>query len=99
MIGDPHGQRVTVMGLGRFGGGAGVTRWLVENGARVTVTDIEPEPRLVEPLREIAAYVDDGRVTLHLGGHHEMDFVECDHVVVNPAVPHPWADPFLHAAR
>jgi len=99
MIGDLHGQRVTVMGLGRFGGGAGVTRWLVENGARVTVTDIEPESRLVQPLREIAAYVDDGRVTLHLGGHHETDFVECDHVVVNPAVPRPWADPFLHAAR
>ena len=33
------GKRVMVMGLGRFGGGIGVTRWLVAQGARVTVTD------------------------------------------------------------
>ncbi len=99
MIVDPHGQRVTVMGLGRFGGGAGVTRWLAENGERVTVTDVKPDSSLAEPLREIAAYVDDGRVTLHLGGHREIDFVECDHVVVNPAVPRPWENPLLRAAR
>lgn len=99
MIVDPHGQRVTVMGLGRFGGGAGVTRWLAENGARVTVTDVEPESRLIEPLREIAVYVDDGRVTLRLGGHRAIDFVECDHVVVNPAVRRPWENPLLRAAR
>ncbi len=99
MIVDPHGQRVTVMGLGRFGGGTGVTRWLADNGARVTVTDLQPRSRLAEPLREIAPYVDDGRVLLHLGGHRDSDFVECDRVVVNPAVPRPWDNPFLRAAR
>ena len=30
---------VVVVGLGRFGGGLGVTRWLAQLGARVTVTD------------------------------------------------------------
>ena len=29
------GSRVTVMGLGQFGGGLGVTRWLVARGASV----------------------------------------------------------------
>ena len=99
MIVDPHGQRVTVMGLGRFGGGTGVTRWLADNGARVTVTDLQSRSALAEPLREIAPYVDDGRVRVHLGGHLERDFVECDRVVVNPAVPRPWDNPFLRAAR
>ncbi len=87
------------MGLGRFGGGAGVTRWLADNGARVTVTDLETEAGLAAALPDIAPYVDDGRVHLHLGGHRVRDFVDCDCVVVNPAVPRPWENRFLHAAR
>ena len=33
---DLAGKRVTVMGLGRFGGGIGVTRWLAARGAALT---------------------------------------------------------------
>ena len=33
-----EGRKVTVMGLGLFGGGVGVTRYLVRQGAKVTVT-------------------------------------------------------------
>ena len=33
--------RVTVMGLGSFGGGVGLTRYLVRQGAHVTVTDLQ----------------------------------------------------------
>ena len=33
-------KRVVVMGLGRFGGGVGVTRWLASRGASVLVTDL-----------------------------------------------------------
>ena len=33
------GLRVSVIGLGRFGGGVGVTKWLCEKGAKVTVSD------------------------------------------------------------
>ena len=39
---DVAGKRVTVVGLGRFGGGVGVARWLCEQGARVTVSDKAP---------------------------------------------------------
>ena len=98
MIVEPHGQRVTVMGLGRFGGGVGVTQWLAENGAHVTVTDLETEAHLSAELSEIAPYIDDGRVHLRLGGHQQRDFVDCDFVVVNPAVPMPWENRFLLAA-
>ena len=93
MIQDWKGRRVTVMGLGRFGGGVGVTRWLAAAGARVTVTDKESAERLVASLRAIA----DLDVTLRLGGHDEHDFRDVDVVVVNPAVPE--SSPLLRVAR
>ena len=37
---SPAGKRVTVMGLGCFGGGVGAVRFLVHAGAQVLVTDI-----------------------------------------------------------
>lgn len=86
-------RRVTVMGLGGFGGGVGVTRWLAAAGATVTVTDCAPAERLERSLTEIA----DLGVTLRLGGHDERDFRETDLVVVNPAVPD--SSPYLAAAR
>jgi len=49
-----QGIRVTVMGLGQFGGGLGVTRWLVAQGARVLLTDRDPEAKLAAPLAELA---------------------------------------------
>lgn len=93
MIQDWHGKRVTVMGLGRFGGGVGVTRWLAAAGARVTVSDQAPADRLAGSLAELA----DLDVELHLGGHAEHDFRAADLVVVNPAVPE--SSPFLELAR
>lgn len=74
--------RVLVVGLGRFGGGIGVTRWLAAQGARVTVTDEADAHALEESLAEI----EDLGVRLRLGGHHAEDLTACDLVVVNPAV-------------
>ena len=37
---EVRGRRVTVMGLGRHGGGVAVARWLAEQGAIVTITDM-----------------------------------------------------------
>ncbi len=80
------GQRVVVMGLGRFGGGVGVTRFLVGRGASVLVTDQDPADKLSKSIAELQDLIDQGRVTLRLGEHRETDFTECDLVVVNPAV-------------
>ena len=81
---DYRGLRVTVMGLGRFGGGAGVVRFLADRGARVTLTDLQPEDKLADSL---AAIQDCPLERLCLGGHCEQDFIEPDLVVANPAVP------------
>jgi UDP-N-acetylmuramoylalanine--D-glutamate ligase len=82
------GARVTVMGLGLFGGGVGVTKYLVRSGARVTVTD----QKGAHDLRESVAALDGLPVEMHLGGHREEDFRGADLVVVSPAVPadSPW---------
>lgn len=95
---DFAGRRVTVMGLGRFGGGVGVTRWLAAQGADVLVTDLEPRERLAESVAAIERLVDAGVVRLRLGGHNVSDFTACDAVVANPAVPKPWENRFLRAA-
>lgn len=88
-----HGRRVTVMGLGTFGGGVGVTRWLARQGARVLVTDTQPAEKLAESVESVRGFAHQ----LRLGEHVESDFRETDLVVVNPAVPE--RSPFLQAAR
>ncbi len=76
------GRRVLVVGLGRFGGGVGVTRWLVSQSAIVTVTDQATRETLAESVAAIA----DFPVALHLGGHDEGDLNAADLVIINPAV-------------
>ncbi|MFM8699587.1 MAG: UDP-N-acetylmuramoyl-L-alanine--D-glutamate ligase, partial [Phycisphaerales bacterium] len=93
------GARVTVMGLGRFGGGLGVTKWLVGRGARVLLTDRAEEAALAAPLAALHEEVAAGSVELRLGRHEERDFAETDLVIANPAVPTPWEDRFVMAAR
>lgn len=97
-MGEFAGVRVTVMGLGRFGGGLGVARWLAGRGARVLVTDLKPAEAFEAELAELAPLIESGAVTLRLGGHEEGDFTGADMVVANPAVPTPWANPLLLAA-
>lgn len=80
---DLAGKRVTVMGLGRHGGGVAAARYLAEEGAKVTVTDLASESDLAASLRELA---NAPIARFHLGGHLEQDFCGTDVVVVNPAV-------------
>lgn len=88
-----EGRRVTVMGLGLFGGGVGVAKFLARRGARVTVTDRKSE----EALKESVDALRGTDVELRLGGHDERDFRGADLVVVNPAVPHD--SPHLRGVR
>lgn len=96
--GQLAGMRVTVMGLGRFGGGLGVSQWLLDRGASVTITDLEPESRLLASVHALHAHPRGNTAKLVLGAHHEHDFTSCDLVVANVAVPKPWDNRFLAAA-
>lgn len=91
-------KRVTVMGLGRFGGGVGAARFLAQQGADVLVTDLGDEHALADSLKAIRDLVDKGVVKLRLGGHNVADFTDTDMVVASPAVPTPWTNRFLTAA-
>ncbi len=82
-LSDLKGKRVLVMGLGLHGGGLGVTRWLVKQGAKVTVTDLK-QP---EELRSTLAELHDAPVEFVLGEHRESDFLKADLIVRNPGVP------------
>lgn len=96
---DYSGMRVTVMGLGQFGGGIGVTKWLVARGASVLVTDRDGEEKLRGPLTQIQTLIDAGKVRLRLGEHREEDFERTDLVVASAAVAKPWENRYLMAAR
>jgi UDP-N-acetylmuramoylalanine--D-glutamate ligase len=80
---DLAGRRVTVMGLGHFGGGVAAARWLARQGAQVTVTDLANETTLADALAQLT---DVPIAQYHLGGHREDDFRQAELVVVNPAV-------------
>lgn len=81
------------MGLGRFGGGVGVARWLAAQGARVQVTDKDAPDKLAASVAKLA----DLPIELRLGEHRESDFRSCELLVVNPAVPE--TSPYLKIAR
>lgn len=94
MITDFSGKRVTVMGLGSFGGGVGAVQFLSRNGALVTVTDLKSAEDLAAGIAQIA---DCPNVTRQLGGHQDADFRDTDLVVASPAVPK--SNPHLQLAR
>jgi len=88
-------RSVLVMGLGRFGGGIGVTRWLCAQGARVTVTDLADRSALAGPLARLG----DCEVKLSLGQHREADLDGVELVVVNPAVDRRRSDFFARVRQ
>lgn len=88
-----EGQRVLVMGLGLFGGGAGAVRYLLREGAHVTVTDLRSSAELVDALELLSGCA----IRYKLGGHDEEDFRNTDLVVANPGVPR--TSPFLKIAE
>lgn len=90
---DLKNKRVTVVGLGHFGGGIGVSKWLVSQGAKVLVTDLARREKLEEGLRELEGMP----IEYRLGEHREEDFTSAQLVVASPAVPP--GNRFLAAAR
>ena len=70
------------MGLGHHGGGVATALYLHRHGARVTITDLQPEAALADSLRRLPSGI--RRV---LGRHDPADFTTASVVVKNPGVP------------
>jgi len=90
---DLAGLRATVMGLGLNGGGLAVARFLAQNGAEVTVTDMKDEATLAESVAALSGLP----IRFVLGRHELADFSGADFIVKNPAVRPD--SPYLMAAR
>ena len=88
------GVRATVMGLGRHGGGVAAARFLAEQRAIVTVTDLASAEVLAD---SIAALADVPIHAFHCGEHRAADFRDADLLIVNPAVKPD--DPLVQLAR
>lgn len=92
-------SRAVVMGLGRFGGGLGAVRAMAERYERVLVTDLGTEESLAPALARLRGLIESGRVETRLGAHDPADLDDAELLVVNPAVPRPWDNAFVSAAR
>lgn len=80
---DLRNKRVTVAGLGRFGGAIAAAQWLCRQGAKVLVTDKSPADKLRESISQLDGYP----VEFRLGEHQLEDFTATDLVVASPALP------------
>ncbi|MCU0594186.1 MAG: UDP-N-acetylmuramoyl-L-alanine--D-glutamate ligase [Desulfobacterota bacterium] len=75
-------KKILVVGLGKSG--LSVVRYLVREGARVTVSDRKEEAKLSpDTLREMKFL----GVTLETGGHTKGTFLRADRIIVSPGVP------------
>jgi UDP-N-acetylmuramoylalanine--D-glutamate ligase len=84
---DIAGRRVVVFGLGRFGGGVGVTRYAVAQGAAsVGVVDEADPTTLSQSVAELAG-LDAVACVLGEGAADPAVLDDADLLVVNPAVP------------
>lgn len=77
------GKRITVMGLGLLGRGLNDTLFLIEHGARVTVTDLKTSEQLASSLEKLKGLP----VTVKVGGHDPEDFINADMILRNADVP------------
>ncbi|MFO7460194.1 MAG: UDP-N-acetylmuramoyl-L-alanine--D-glutamate ligase [Desulfatiglandales bacterium] len=87
-----QGKHILVVGLGKSG--LAVLRWLRQQGARTTVSEVradsELDPRVLLEVKALEAL-------LEAGGHREETFLSADAIILSPGVPHDMAP--LKAAR
>lgn len=75
-------KKITVMGLGLHGGNEGLIRYLVNQGAKVCVTDQKTESELKPTIDRLS----DLDIEYRLGKHEWGDFVDADIIFINQAV-------------
>lgn len=83
------------MGLGVLGGGLATAKWLVQQGAKVTVTDLRSRQELVNSIKSLGSA--GKKINFVLEKHQLADFQKNEVIVVNPAVRR--ESEFLKAAK
>jgi len=80
-------KKVTVMGLGLYEEGSGISaaKFLLSQVARVTVTDLKTEDQLRDQIKRLGGGAK--KIKWVLGRHREADFKNVDLIVKNPGVP------------
>ncbi|MEK7566973.1 MAG: Mur ligase family protein [Patescibacteria group bacterium] len=87
------GKKILLVGLGLQGGGEGVARFLLQAGAKLTITDLKPKNQFAGILKKFAGK----KIKFILGRHRFSDFKLADIIVKNPAVP--GKSPFIKYAK
>ncbi|NCN07524.1 UDP-N-acetylmuramoyl-L-alanine--D-glutamate ligase [Candidatus Falkowbacteria bacterium] len=84
---DFKNKKITVMGLGLYKEGSGIsaTRFLLSRGAKVTVTDLKTKAELIDQIKRLGKLAN--QVRFVLGKHRESDFKNVDMIIKNPAIP------------
>lgn len=80
------GKTITLMGLGGFDTGSGISAalFLAPLCKKLIITDMKSRAQLAGPLAKLRKF---RNISYHLGRHREEDFVKTDWVVRNPDVP------------
>src|SRR3989344_455090 len=79
-----RGKKITVLGLGLLGRGAGDAKFLAEQGADLIVTDLKSASELAPSVETLRGFTN---VTFHLDGHDSADFKNRDFVLKAAGVP------------
>ena len=80
-LSDLKEKRILVVGLGKTG--VSLSKFLVAQGAQVTVTDHKSRPELSTQLEQL----DGLPIKFELGSHSPKTFLQQDLVILSPGVP------------
>ncbi|MGL1890429.1 MAG: UDP-N-acetylmuramoyl-L-alanine--D-glutamate ligase [Spirochaetaceae bacterium] len=76
-------KKITIMGLGLHGGGLASALFFLNEGAKLTITDLRSEEILKPTIKQLEKY----NIKYTLGCHLDQDFTDADIVIKNPGVP------------
>ena len=95
------GKKITKQGFGILGRGGGVTKFLIEMGANILVTDLKARENFENQIIELENFQKEikssSQIQYFFGGHRMEDFVNCDFVIQASGVPKD--NLYLQAAR
>ncbi|MBI5401641.1 hypothetical protein HZB05_02315 [Candidatus Wolfebacteria bacterium] len=76
------GKKILLVGLGKLGGGVATAKFLIENGAKLTVMDLNSAEELRNSLLKLKGL----KLKYILGEHREKDFKNNEIIICNQAV-------------